>query len=129
MTKQIERRCSSKNFTFTFQLLGLMGTTLPLYWNLSSLVKKDRVDASAKLIAALEQFQTYLIPKVVSENSDDSDQSDDNADDLDTRNAPDVSYAIRRLIRGLASPRESSRLGFAVALTEVCGSCMSRIIF
>jgi hypothetical protein len=24
------------------------------------------------------------------------------------------------LVRGLASPRESSRLGFAVALTEVC---------
>jgi hypothetical protein len=38
---------------------------------------------------------------------------------LDTFNAQDVSYSIRRLIRGLASPRESSRLGFAVALTEV----------
>ena len=33
--------------------------------------------------------------------------------------AQDVSYSIRRLVRGLASPRESSRLGFAVALTEV----------
>lgn len=31
----------------------------------------------------------------------------------------DVNYALRRLVRGLASPRDSSRLGFAVALTEV----------
>lgn len=34
-------------------------------------------------------------------------------------NAPDVVYTVRRLVRGLGSSRESSRLGFAVALTEV----------
>jgi hypothetical protein len=39
---------------------------------------------------------------------------------LDALNAPDVAYSVRRLVRGIASPRESSRLGFAVALTEVC---------
>lgn len=38
---------------------------------------------------------------------------------LDRQNSEDVRYSIRRLIRGLASSRESSRLGFAVALTEV----------
>jgi hypothetical protein len=38
---------------------------------------------------------------------------------LDAKHAEDVRYSIRRLVRGLASPRESSRLGFAVALTEV----------
>ena len=40
--------------------------------------------------------------------------------DLVARNAEDVVYSVRRLIRGLGSSRESSRLGFAVALTEVC---------
>lgn len=34
-------------------------------------------------------------------------------------NAEDVVYTVRRLVRGLGSSRESSRLGFAVALTEV----------
>lgn len=34
-------------------------------------------------------------------------------------NAEDVVYSVKRLIRGLGSSRESSRLGFAVALTEV----------
>jgi hypothetical protein len=34
-------------------------------------------------------------------------------------NAEDVAYTVKRLVRGLASSRESSRLGFAVALTEV----------
>jgi DNA polymerase phi len=42
---------------------------------------------------------------------------------LDTRfekdNSEDVRYSIKRLVRGLTSSRESSRLGFAVALTEV----------
>ncbi len=39
-------------------------------------------------------------------------------------NAEDVVYSIRRLIRGLGSSRESSRLGYAVALAEVWpGSC------
>ncbi|KAL7413375.1 DNA polymerase phi-domain-containing protein [Mrakia frigida] len=39
--------------------------------------------------------------------------------ELDRKNSEDVRYSIRRLVRGLASPRESSRLGFAVALTEL----------
>ena len=38
---------------------------------------------------------------------------------LDRENADDVVYAVKRLIRGLGSSRDSSRLGFAVALTEV----------
>ncbi len=41
---------------------------------------------------------------------------------LVTDNAEDVVYSVRRLVRGLGSSRESSRLGFAVTLTEVCFS-------
>ena len=33
--------------------------------------------------------------------------------------AASVEYALNRLIRGLASGRESSRIGFSVAFTEV----------
>ncbi|TFK42972.1 DNA polymerase phi-domain-containing protein [Crucibulum laeve] len=100
-----------------------MSTTLPLFWHLSSGSKKERIDASVKLVGALEQFQAQFVPKPSSGTSgSDEDEDDENipkSDGLDTLNAQDVSYSIRRLVRGLASPRESSRLGFAVALTEL----------
>ena len=53
------------------------------------------------------------------DGDDDGEQEKKVGDGLDELNAADVSYSIRRLVRGLGSPRESSRLGFAVALTEV----------
>ncbi|CAL1703687.1 unnamed protein product [Somion occarium] len=99
-----------------------MSTTLELFWHLSSANKKDRLDASAKLIGALERFQAEFVPKEAPETSDEDENeefSGKNRDGLDALNAQDVSYSIRRLVRGLASPRESSRLGFAVALTEL----------
>lgn len=103
-----------------------MTTTLPLFWHLSSASKKERIDASVKLVGWLEQFQAQFTQKVapVTSASDDEEDAEDapKSDGLDLLNAQDVSYSIRRLIRGLASPRESSRLGFAVALTEVSPS-------
>ncbi|KAK0197249.1 DNA polymerase phi-domain-containing protein [Armillaria mellea] len=100
-----------------------MSTTLPLFWNLSSSSKKERIDASVKLISSLEQFQAQFV-KDSSDTSEDESQEDDKIDSLDKYNAHDVSYSVRRLVRGLASPRESSRLGFSVALTEL----LSRIL-
>jgi len=102
-----------------------MSTTLPLFWHLSSASRKERVDASVKLVSALESFQSQFVQKAAHmPTADSSEEEEDNTtkskDDLDLWNTQDVSYSIRRLIRGLASPRESSRLGFAVALTEVC---------
>ncbi|KAI5124484.1 hypothetical protein M0805_003011 [Coniferiporia weirii] len=110
-------------------------TTLPLFWHLSSADKSARIDASVKLVSALQQFQDKFVTEVgqeVSTESRDEIEGDDDDDPagndeeyepysskLDAGNAADVAYAIRRLIRGLASPRESSRLGFAVALTEL----------
>lgn len=99
-----------------------MTTTLPLFWDLSSASKKDRINASLKLVGALEQFQAKFVPQIsapVTDDEEDEDEAAQKSDELDLRNAQDVSYSIRRLVRGLASPRESSRLGFAVALTEV----------
>jgi hypothetical protein len=108
-----------------------MSTTLPLFWDLSSVEKKKRLDASVKLISTLEKFQGAFERRSAesdaSSNEDDSGREEDmqgvgnlECDSmLDVLNAPDVAYSIRRLVRGLGSPRESSRLGFAVALTEV----------
>ncbi|KAF5386843.1 hypothetical protein D9615_001886 [Tricholomella constricta] len=105
-----------------------MSTTLPLFWHLSSASKKERLDASVKLVGTLEQFQSQFQPKNApaatsgSDDEGDEDEEEEGAsksDGLDLLNAQDVSYSIRRLVRGLASPRESSRLGFAVALTEL----------
>ncbi len=98
-----------------------MSTTLPLFWHLSSAKKKERLDASVKLVVALEHFQSQFVPKDSPETSEDEDEDGDQpkSDGLKHLNAQDVAYSIRRLIRGLASPRESSRIGFAVALTEV----------
>ena len=111
-----------------------MSTTLPLFWDLSSADKKKRLVASVKLISALEKFQISFKHKSVesgaSSNEDDSSGEEDAQNTgivgnveydsmLDELNSPDVTYSVRRLVRGLASPRESSRLGFAVALTEV----------
>jgi DNA polymerase phi len=111
-----------------------MSTTLPLFWDLSSPDKKNRLEASVKLIGTLEKFQISFENKSAesdaSSNEDGSNGEEDAHDVgavgnmehdsmLDTLNSPDVAYSVRRLVRGLASPRESSRLGFAVALTEV----------
>lgn len=100
-----------------------MSTTLPLFWHLSSVTKKERIDASVKLVTALEQFQTQYTqkagPVLVSDEEEDEEDSTPKSDGLDLLNAQDVTYSIRRLVRGLASSREQSRLGFAVALSEV----------
>lgn len=59
------------------------------------------------------------------EDVDMSDATEEGADDhvhekqFAKQNTSDVVYTVKRLLRGLASSRESSRLGFAVALTEV----------
>ncbi|KAH8117507.1 DNA polymerase phi-domain-containing protein [Phellopilus nigrolimitatus] len=107
--------------------MAAAATTLPLFWHLSSAGKGERIDASVKLVSALQQFQENFVSETGQEEEDEEDSEGSGKDDdydvyssrLDASNAADVAYAIRRLIRGLASPRESSRIGFAVALTEL----------
>ena len=70
-----------------------MSTTLELYWNLSSISKEDRLDSSVQLVEALQNFNEDFTP---SESN-----SHQNLEALDIYNAPDVSYAIRRLVKGL----------------------------
>lgn len=58
-----------------------------------------------------------------SDDEEGKDGKDSQAAKLDRQlskdNAEDVVYSVKRLVRGLGSSRENSRLGFAVALTEV----------
>lgn len=58
-----------------------------------------------------------------SDDEEGKDEKDCQAAKLDRQlskdNAEDVVYSVKRLVRGLGSSRENSRLGFAVALTEV----------
>ncbi|CAE7157151.1 unnamed protein product [Rhizoctonia solani] len=103
-----------------------MSTTLPLFWPLSSASTEERLDASVKLINGLEQFQDSkaAAPETSEDDSGDDDSGDEDETNSiekpkDNLNSEDVKYALRRLIRGLASPRESSRLGFSVALAEL----------
>ncbi|KAH9926111.1 DNA polymerase phi-domain-containing protein [Fomitopsis serialis] len=95
-----------------------MSTTLPLFWDISSASPNTRINASVKLVNSLEHFQSQYVPKQSAGHGEDDDEKD-MGDGLGALNARDVAYSIRRLVRGLASPRESSRLGFAVALTEL----------
>jgi len=105
------------------------------------------LSASADLVSSLETFQsTYLENKPETNGEEDEVDEEDESDEesgeevdasdeendaidmeearrldkkLGASNAEDVVYSVKRLVRGLASSRESSRLGFAVALTEV----------
>lgn len=70
---------------------------LPLFGKLASADATERLDASTQLVGS------------VSHEVDSTAAEDDE----------DLQYSLKRLIRGLASSRESARLGFSVALTEV----------
>jgi DNA polymerase phi len=127
----------------------MASNVLPLFWDLASSSRDKRLGASADLVAAAQAFQAaYSAPEKASgdEDEDDEDEGDDGSESgmevdgddeeegpsavdpvlaakldaaLARNNAPDVVYCIKRLVRGLGSSREHSRLGFAVALTEV----------
>lgn len=116
-----------------------MPSTLPYYWKLASAFTTDRLTSSRSLVETLASQQKeanietgkaallllpdtklfhdglqaegamYIDGKVVAE----AEKS------LEEHNSTEVTYAVRRLVKGLASHRDSSRLGFSVALCEV----------
>ncbi|KAJ3154275.1 hypothetical protein HDU89_008342 [Geranomyces variabilis] len=83
-----------------------------LYWELASVDPAVRLQAAESLITALYNFQEEHHAATASEE-----RASDNA--LDVACAQDVSYGIKRLLRGLPSSRDGARQGFAVALTEL----------
>lgn len=94
-------------------------TTLPLYWDLASIDPQIRENAALSLISSLVNFQEAH-KQAIKDKWENLLAQGDGEERLDALSAPDVSYAIKRLIRGLPSSRQGARQGFSLALTEVC---------
>lgn len=102
--------------------------TLPLFWDLASNDESKRLGSSSKLVSTLLNQQSSLPSTSRTTLDDDVTLAEDAElqvqarhveEKLDKLLAAEVSYSLRRLTRGLASPREQSRLGFSAALTEL----------
>lgn len=123
-----------------------MKGNLQLFWEIASSNEDERLRSANELVEELLSQQDLLASS--SKVTLDASQSAELFDDLQfgesstpllvdesdaeavekaigDRTVADLMYALRRLLRGLASPRESSRLGFAVVLTEL----LSRISY
>ncbi len=109
----------------------MTSNVLPLFWNLSSNDSAHRLDAAEQLVGALDGFQRAHVEAAAAAGKADAPAYEAGGQDkvqqwdaaFEARNSEDVKYSVKRLVRGLASSRDSSRLGFAVALTEVGGAC------
>jgi len=117
-----------------------MTSTLPFYWQLASASTTDRLTSSRSLVDTLvtQQKAANVDDLVVKSNANlfkdglqmpisaqiDGKQVEEAEALLEAHNCSEVVYAMRRLMKGLASHRESSRLGFSVALCEVSGSSL-----
>ncbi|KAJ3071598.1 DNA-directed DNA polymerase [Podochytrium sp. JEL0797] len=84
--------------------------TLQLYWDLASLDATVRLQASSKLSSTLREIQ---------EASPNPSTDDITKDSLETVYSSEISYALKRLIRGLSSSRDGARQGFTLALAEL----------
>eukprot|EP00727_Mastigamoeba_balamuthi_P002691 m51a1_g12419 putative DNA-directed DNA polymerase (1482) ;mRNA; r:756764-762611 len=74
---------------------------LRFFWDLASLDKPKRVAATEGLVTYLDRAQS----------AEPTQQWHDGC-------SPELSYAVRRLVKGLASSRDAARPGFAGALTQ-----------
>lgn len=119
-------------------------SSLSLFWDLASASQDKRLESSSLLVSTLAAQQAALVATTSRTTLDDA-QGNERRDDearangsdeaavaaqkvesrLDQTLASEVSYSLRRLLRGLASPREQSRVGFAVALTELLATLSS----
>ena len=72
---------------------------LSFFWDLASVEADKRVTAAVSLISVLQRAQSEAATAGVA--------------------CTDLAYAIRRLVRGLASPRDGARQGFGAALVEL----------
>lgn len=98
--------------------MAASSSSLSLFWELASPSEDKRIQSSSSLVSSLVAQQSGIVATTSRTTLDESDDAALEAH-LDRALAADVSYSLKRLIRGLASPREQSRIGFAVALTEL----------
>jgi len=112
---------------------------LPLFWDLASLEDKQRSRAAAKLLkvlaAAQEKHKVFIHATQEKTNlhlnrTPPSQETIGNWDeasagpfgseaDVFALCAGEVTYSLKRLVRGLPSSREGARQGFSLALTEL----------
>ena len=91
LTKQTDRQAAKRNKLFS-------KATMELYEQLTSNEEPRRIKAAEELVRKVVQGKKSG----------------------ETEKGLDSEYALNRLIKGLSSGRESARLGFSIALTEVC---------
>jgi hypothetical protein len=119
--------------------------TLQVFWDLAKEDATERLAACERLLAGLQEEQKVYTAaggakgKQVKKEDDmdtDEEEDDDKAEHDDEEGTgaglaptvlsnalcPSLSYALKRLSRGLASSRAGARQGFALALTEILAS-------
>ena len=94
-------------------------TLLQYFWDLASLDAQIRQKATLSMATYLQGCQSAFTP---SSNATPASKEGDSAAALGEHCAPEVQYAIQRLVRGLTSSRRGARQGFALALTEILAS-------
>lgn len=113
--------------------MSVSASSLSLFWELASQSEDKRIHSSSNLVSGLVAQQAAIVAttsRTTLDQIDGRDRQDHHVVAssfgacIDSKLAADVGYSLCRLIRGLASPREQSRLGFAVALTEL----LSRLV-
>jgi DNA polymerase phi len=95
-------------------------STLTFYWSLASVDASVRITAAHDLIKTLVKLQEDHDETLSQENK--IMWEGEMPQNLEKRCPPDVSYAIKRLIRGLPSSRDGARQGFSLALTQLLSS-------
>ncbi|KAL3690685.1 hypothetical protein R1sor_004336 [Riccia sorocarpa] len=98
---------------------------MQIYWNLSSVQANVREAASLalvkELIAAQKDYEARGLGKD-DRAAEALPQGEGKVEEGLHDCSPSVQYALRRLVRGVASSRECSRQGFALALAAVLGA-------
>ncbi|KAJ3393682.1 DNA-directed DNA polymerase [Lobulomyces angularis] len=82
-------------------------TTMQFYWELADLDEKVRIKAAKDLITTIQSL-----------NNNESGISQNNGQNLNEIQQ-DLSYALKRLCKGIVSGRDGARQGFSLALTEL----------
>lgn len=114
----------------TLELKNRNSKFLNCFWDLASDDNEKRIKGGIDIIEyvlnAEKLWRETGFHDVKKSNSSDN-KSDDDDDDEDVSNdsekkdilANDTEYALKRLVRGLGSSRESARQGFSACLCEV----------
>ena len=93
---------------------------LKFFWKLADTNKAVRLEAVTGLVEHIKLSQSaFVAPSEIAQTKNEKILSLYDSGALSTKCCPDLTYTVKRLIKGLASTRDSSRLGFMLALLAV----------